>query len=66
MGVAAMTFPTVGSPRVLWSNPDYSMKYAVIERREYRFLPFVGTDMYFESSGPAPYTTEVFLIGFYK
>ncbi|GAH29220.1 unnamed protein product, partial [marine sediment metagenome] len=65
-GVLALFIRAVSSGGVDWCDKDYSNSFIYLDFIDYRFLPFVGKDIYFMSYGSGSYYFNIHLLGFYK
>lgn len=65
-GVLASYLIFVGGGGINWCDKDFVIDYRSLVIISYRFLPFVGTDIYFMSDGYGGYELGLHLLGFYK
>lgn len=65
-GVLVTYYELVGGGGVDWCDKDFTVSFFTLTNVFYRFMPFVGTDIYFMSGGYGGYEFDLRLIGFYK
>lgn len=64
-GVLVTFMELAGGGGIDWSDKDFTAIIMDLCHTLFKFLPFVGTDIYFKSSGYGGYEFEIILIGFY-